>query len=364
MLVRVERELPDRLESLPYALALPDGGAAEGGSQPGDAGTMGGPCSAAGTCGPGLTCVGPALVPGSAERYCAPSCASNADCQAFAQSSYELQVPDTFTPLGGSPQGTNWKTPADTGGLATLSRGVVCASSSGSASGPKVCQFGCPNFMGVRLDANGNENVCSCIPGYSFTADKLACQFGGHQCSIFSYGTDAQRAGLLSQFGIQTQNPKCDACNSNTQFTDALGCHSNQFFCNVDTTALNGECAETLSTAQFNQCVAAKTNFSCTCSGHVRFVLRQPADLPGLLHVHHVERAACRADLHRRRWRGGQRLWRQRGDGRCERRQRDEQRQRHVRGHHGRASGRPLDSHCESALRRRPVARSPTAPTG
>ena len=128
--------------------SLPDGGAVESGSQPGDAGTMGGPCSATGTCGPGLTCVGPALVPGSAERYCAPSCATNADCQAFAQSSYELQLPDTFTPLGGSPLDTNWKTPADTGGLATLSRGVVCASSSGSGNRPQGLPVRLPELHG------------------------------------------------------------------------------------------------------------------------------------------------------------------------------------------------------------------------
>ena len=49
--------------------------------------------------------------------------------------------------------------------------------------------------MAVRLDASGNETLCSCIPGYSFTADKLACQFGGHQCSIFSYGTTPSGQG-------------------------------------------------------------------------------------------------------------------------------------------------------------------------
>jgi len=76
---------------------------------------------------------------------------------------------------------------------------------------------------------------------------------------------DSQRQALLDDYGIQTQNVTCTACNSDTSAVDQLGCHSNLFACDIKTNALNGDCAEVLPDAQFQQCVAQKTNFACNC---------------------------------------------------------------------------------------------------
>jgi hypothetical protein len=231
------------------------GSAADGGAV---TGTMGGPCNPDGTCGPGLACVGDLLVQ-NPERYCAPSCVTEADCQAFAQTSYAIGVPDTYTPIFGSTSSTDWK-------ATKLVRGVGCASTAGTATGPKHCVFGCANFEAVAPDASGKLTLCYCLPGYRLKPGG-GCEFGSsHQCSIFSYGTDAMRKELLDRFGIQTQSPKCDACNSDFSSTNTIGCHSNEFFCDIRTAGLNGDCAELLTTQQFNQCVTQKTNFSCTCA--------------------------------------------------------------------------------------------------
>lgn len=223
-------------------------------------GTLGGPCDASGACGSGLTCVGPGLVPSSPERYCAPTCETISDCDAFGATSYSIGVPDTVTPLAGNTSSTIWKSK-------TLSRGVACAPLDSTPNAPKYCMFGCPDFAAVAPDANGNLTECYCLPGYSLDSSKTACKYGtSHQCSIFSYGTDQQRQELLDKYGIESQKTKCDACNSSESVTDTLNCHTGEFFCNLDTTSLNGDCAEGLSNSQFQQCVAQQTNFSCDCS--------------------------------------------------------------------------------------------------
>jgi hypothetical protein len=182
-------------------------------------------------------------------------CGSIDDCSAFAATSYSLGVPEMYQPFGADPSGTNWGS--------TLSRGVICAPSAADGGGGSYCEFQCGDFMAVGPAGNGE--ACYCLPGYSLTSDKMACTFGTtHQCSIFSYGTDTQRATLLQQYGIQTQNPMCNACNSDFHGTDILGCHSGEYVCDIRTSALNGDCSEVLSDAQFMQCVAQKTNFSCT----------------------------------------------------------------------------------------------------
>src|SRR5262249_51188958 len=130
------------------------------------------------------------------------------------------------------------------------------------------CQFGCPNFSAIGPDEKGNLQACYCLPGYSLTGDKTSCSFGsGHQCSIFNYGSDAQRQALLSNYGIQTPSLHCGACNSNTRYADTVGCHSGVFLCDLTTTTLDGDCAERLTVSQANQCIANKTNFSCNCDG-------------------------------------------------------------------------------------------------
>src|SRR3954470_8697771 len=54
---------------------------------------------------------------------------------------------------------------------------------------------------------------------------------------------------------------ECNACNSDRERTNRLGCHSGQYFCDISTSALNGDCVEVISP---DQCVA-QHNLSCTC---------------------------------------------------------------------------------------------------
>jgi hypothetical protein len=221
-------------------------------------GTIGAPCRADGACNAGLTCTGArGFPPGAGDRYCAPPCAAIDDCQAFAATSYSIQVPEHYTLAGGAPNLNTWQSKF-------LSRGLVCAPL-GDGPGPKYCQFGCPNLMAVG-PRDGGGQACYCIPGYSLNADMASCTFGtSHQCSIFSYGTDEQRRNLLERYGIQTQSPTCTACNGDTRFTDMVGCHSNQYFCEIRTSSLNGDCSELISSDQVQQCLRQRTDFSCTC---------------------------------------------------------------------------------------------------
>jgi hypothetical protein len=217
-------------------------------------GTIGGPCGPSGGCAAGLTCIGALHGTGPEDRVCAPACASVDDCQAFVATSYQLHVPDVVTPFLENPLQTNWRSK-------TLSRGFVCSPLPAAPAGPKYCGFVCPDLMAVGPDDQGNV-ACYCLPGYDFNADKTACSFGtSHQCSIFSYGTDETRTALRTRFGIQSQTPACNACNSDRERTNRLGCHSGQYFCDIRTSALNGDCVEVITP---DQCVA-QHNLSCTC---------------------------------------------------------------------------------------------------
>jgi hypothetical protein len=222
------------------------------------AGTIGAPCRADGACNSGLVCTGAWLLPaGAGDRYCAPPCSGMDDCQAFAQTTYSIQVPEHYALAGGGPNLNSWQSKF-------LSRGLVCAPL-GDAPGPKYCQFACPNLAAIA-PRDGGGQTCYCLPGYSLNAEKTGCTFGTtHQCSIFSYGTDDQRRTLLDRYGIQTQKPTCTACNGDTRFTDMVGCHSNQYFCEIRTSSLNGDCSELISSDQVQQCLRQKTNFACSC---------------------------------------------------------------------------------------------------
>jgi hypothetical protein len=214
-------------------------------------GTMGGPCDVDGDCPSGELCLSPGVGIGT-DKYCAPSCNVQSDCQAFAETSYNIGVPSTVTPQGGS------STPTIFGSV--LARGYGCGPTTGHTG--NYCQFACSD-----TEALGTDGHCYCLPGYAPNQDKTACVFShsASQCSILDLATADQRQQLLTKYGIQTALPTCDACNSDMQLTNTVGCHTSVFGCNLNNTSLNGACAELLSPDAFNACLAQKENFSCQC---------------------------------------------------------------------------------------------------
>ncbi len=215
--------------------------------------TMGGFCKVDSDCPSGELCLSPGLGVGT-DKYCAPPCAQQGDCVAFAQTSFNIQVPDTVTPQGGSPTPTVFQS-------TTLARGYACAPVSGQTS--NYCQFACS-----ATEALSTDNHCYCLPGYEINATKTDCVFAADiQCSILSSLAPDQQAALKASYGIQVASPTCDACDSDMSFANTLKCHTGLFGCEINDIGLKGRCAEFLTDDAFNACLASATNFTCqdTC---------------------------------------------------------------------------------------------------
>jgi hypothetical protein len=212
---------------------------------------MGGACDVDSDCSAGNLCLLPGVGIG-AHRYCAPACNTNDDCQAFAESSYNITVPDTVSPQGASPTASIYQG-------TTLARGHACNPVQGRMG--RYCQFACSD-----TEALSGDGHCYCLPGYAQNDEGTECVFSEKiQCSIFSLAPTELQQTLLSKYGIQSAAPHCDACNSDTTFTSGVGCHTGLFTCELNDVGLKGRCVEALTSGALHACILQSTNFTCNC---------------------------------------------------------------------------------------------------
>jgi hypothetical protein len=220
------------------------GSGGSGGGSSGDPGDGLQSCSSDADCG-GKPCASHGLA-AAAPRYCSETCVTDADCSLMLDKVPQITVPAEGYPQFGTPVPNDW-------GATTLSRGIAC-----NVNG--VCEIACPE--GAALVTSGSTQACECLPNYRRTAND-GCEWNPDiECSIFSYFP----ASALTSLGIAGTPTRCEACNSNSDDATTLDCHSGVYGCDFTTPGrFEGECAEIITSAQSDACLAQATNFTCDC---------------------------------------------------------------------------------------------------
>ena len=225
----------------------PDGGA--GGENGGTGGTKGtgsaGACSSSADCA-GKPCEAPLLLP-SASKTCTDRCTQDDDCNHLLNSTGFLPVPLSANAMFGDPVTNAW-------GASTLSQGVACIDG--------ACRFACPEHAAASIQ-NGLATQCKCLPNFRVGRDGATCEWDPSvECSLLSYLPQAQ----LQKLGISNVPGKCTACNSSFSKSSGISCHTGIYGCDFTNPArFEGECAEIVTQAADDACIAAAKNFTCTC---------------------------------------------------------------------------------------------------
>jgi hypothetical protein len=234
------------------------GGGAGGTGGPSTAGQgqVGAACAADRDCAQDLRCLQP--LAGGKGGYCARTCSGKDACSDLEATSYDIQVPATFTAPNGTTVANGW-------GTEYLGRGSACAPAGGQTGQPTYCQFVCPAFSAVMLDASGQFSGCGCLPGFRANATDDGCEVNPDvQCTIFTdFSADARKA--LVKYGIGQHETPCTPCNSDMSLGDTANCHTNRFGCEVTSPSLNGKCAEFVTVDEILSCAQSSIYTQCNC---------------------------------------------------------------------------------------------------